>query len=872
MANLQLVGNIAGAQNARITLTLRYVTDYRDEQGRVPPPVMLFEKLPGAEWTAQPGGGPAIVYGPAHAWLTAPRVEISYTVLQPGLPPLAKTIARFITPNTDPAGYWDWTRQETGGTGTPDSPPTPINVLPGTGPQGERGPGLLQGLGPPAAALGRPGDSYVNQNTWDIYLKAGTWVLTGNIRGGTGGIGPKGDPGVDGKSFPVPTAQQIGFIPVADGSQPSGFSWSNQSALRLARLGDVAVTGITDGQTLMWDAAARKFVPGTPAGSSLDPEAVQDLVAAMLIQGAGIGITYDDETGRVTISVPGSGGAVAWGDITGKPVSFPPSAHQHVSTNINDFKAAVAALFAQGTGVTLSTDPATGITTISATGGAGGGLDAEQVQDLVAEMLVQGSGVTLAYDDVTGKLTISAIGGGGTSTIQRPLTAWVEIGGSDSTGAIGDAGLPYATINAALEAGAALGGALVIRLGMGSFAPITQAKLDNAALTHISIIGVRRPVVDSVTAPTTLIGGSIIKGPFMALRDHLQVEGLGVDSGSAVCAALYGGSPQEGLLLAVPAVADPGQPLRPGLRAVNVVGLCSSPGAAVHAFACVNGSEPHLDNIETWYGVHGMAFKSQGGYVGRVNGHGHGQDTAIFKTDGYSHCEGVVAGPIECHAVGAAGRGVILEASGGGQVTNDLTVTILNFTAQPAVVFAGGGTLRNIRANVLNIGGGSLSAGSVGTLTNVIVTDVMAPPATGGGGGTGGPALFGRATANSPQAIPGGGTWVQIDLPIVTSAAGGAMVANQFTCPAAGTYSVKGSAAFYTLTAGQQYGLGIRVNGRPKVTDSSSAAGSVQTVFIGGDFECNAGDIITLWAKNASAAAIYEDGSDDYTVLSVLKL
>lgn len=47
-----------------------------------------------------------------------------------------------------------------------------------------------------------------------------------------------------------------------------------------------------------------------------------------LIQGANITITESEE--GVTISSSGGGGgSTAWGDITGKPATFAPSAHSH---------------------------------------------------------------------------------------------------------------------------------------------------------------------------------------------------------------------------------------------------------------------------------------------------------------------------------------------------------------------------------------------------------------------------------------------------------------------------------------------------------------------------------------------------------------
>ena len=82
-----------------------------------------------------------------------------------------------------------------------------------TGPQGEPGTdglNLLTGKGEPAASLGNAGDSYIDTETWDYYVKGNSgWIKQGNIKGQDGTDGEKGsqgdkgetgDPGADGTS------------------------------------------------------------------------------------------------------------------------------------------------------------------------------------------------------------------------------------------------------------------------------------------------------------------------------------------------------------------------------------------------------------------------------------------------------------------------------------------------------------------------------------------------------------------------------------------------------------------------------------------------------------------------------------------------
>lgn len=79
-----------------------------------------------------------------------------------------------------------------------------------TGPQGEPGKdgtSLLTGKGIPSTSLGSVGDSYIDTDTWDYYVKGEDgWVKAGNIKGEPGqdgedgAVGPVGSQGEDGLS------------------------------------------------------------------------------------------------------------------------------------------------------------------------------------------------------------------------------------------------------------------------------------------------------------------------------------------------------------------------------------------------------------------------------------------------------------------------------------------------------------------------------------------------------------------------------------------------------------------------------------------------------------------------------------------------
>ncbi len=90
--------------------------------------------------------------------------------------------------------YEDWLasiKGEKGDTGTPGK----------DGTNGKDGSSVLSGKGAPADTLGKDGDSYIDTETFDFYVKAdGKWAKSGNIKGDTGASGSNGNDGKNGSN------------------------------------------------------------------------------------------------------------------------------------------------------------------------------------------------------------------------------------------------------------------------------------------------------------------------------------------------------------------------------------------------------------------------------------------------------------------------------------------------------------------------------------------------------------------------------------------------------------------------------------------------------------------------------------------------
>lgn len=273
----RFVGEIAGTEQYECTAVVTYLDDYRDPSGQLAPTTLAFRKPPGGQWIVTGSGEPAEVFGPDNDRDPRARVRVTYVVVRPYLPPFGRSVERLVWPNTTTPGFWDFTipsSQQPAFQGGPGHPSI-LEVLPGQGPRGERGTSWLHGRGAPFYGLGLPGDLYLDLTSWDVYTKSPDWTLAGNIRGGQGGVGARGPRGADGKSMPLPTPDQMGYVPVADGSQPLGFSWKNARTLglKLRDLVDVDTLGLSDGNVLIWDATLRKWKPGTAStGGPTDPD------------------------------------------------------------------------------------------------------------------------------------------------------------------------------------------------------------------------------------------------------------------------------------------------------------------------------------------------------------------------------------------------------------------------------------------------------------------------------------------------------------------------------------------------------------------------------------------------------------------------
>jgi hypothetical protein len=158
--------------------------------------------------------------------------------------------------------------------------------------------------------------------------------------------------------------------------------------------------------------------------------------------------------------------------------------------------------------------------------------------------------------------------------------------------------------------------------------------MDYMAQDNVTFIGAGMP--ETALDLNSLIDGTgtIINGPFYWHCSNFQCRDLGVDSGLAICAALYGGAAKDGfasvqLNRAVPVFWSGGYFDR-------IMGLCAAPSSLFHAVLIEAGNALSIGSLYGRRGVHGVVIKSQNYRAQLLDGWDCDQNSVILKSDTYA--------------------------------------------------------------------------------------------------------------------------------------------------------------------------------------------------------------------------------------------
>jgi hypothetical protein len=237
---------------------------------------------------------------------------------------------------------------------------------------------------------------------------------------------------------------------------------------------------------------------------------------------------------------------------------------------------------------------------------------------------------------------------------------YVDSLGNNATGAIGRPDKPFQTIDAALDAGAAVR-SLRVKIGMGTFASPDSAKLRG----NLWLEGSGKPGYNNqstttafaaitITDPTALKGGTILRGQVCFRNqkgNNVHVTDLGVDGGSAF---VTGGGTESNQLIFINSHLTAPWLLMKNIVIKNVTTLGRTAGSSFHGIQIENGFKPYIENCDTYFSTHGIVLKTFGGLVVNVRCNFHTLNAVILKTDTY--------------AIGWLPRLVNYEIQGGGGV------------------------------------------------------------------------------------------------------------------------------------------------------------------------------------------------------------
>ena len=458
---------------------------------------------------------------------------------------------------------------------------------------------------------------------------------------------------------------------------------------------------------------------------------------------------------------------------------------------------------------------------------------------------------------------VAALAGGG-STTAIVATAWVETTGSDAAGAVGNITKPYATLNAALDALAGITTSVRINVGIGSFASIlddytgpTTANPSSKLRSNLSIIGAARPELDSQTAPTTLQNGSVIKGRlnFHSTRTNITLENLGIDSGSVVCAAQYGGADSSALEF-----YNMGQSATPpatGIKVKNCIALCKSYGAAGHGMLFENLLNPQVSDVWSYFGLHGVIFKTIGLTATGVHSFGHSMDCIYFKDDSYARCYGnTLSNAVVGNVSGADAPVGIFFTTGSTTPLQRCTITNVQCIGVGTYDVKSDTLSTGLNQNI-TISGIQTDAGNIRTnLTSYDPATFFISP----GVGTSLNAVRVYSSVNIPTTNSVAKT-IPFDSERYDTAAMHDNVTNnsRLTAPVTGIYNITGGVAFSANVAGY---LWVLLNGVDTIVSTNLASGGQYMVAT--QYRLVAGDYIELIAYQGTGS-ININVSDKYS-------
>jgi hypothetical protein len=169
------------------------------------------------------------------------------------------------------------------------------------------------------------------------------------------------------------------------------------------------------------------------------PETIRDTIGSTVVGSGLVTVTPNDVADTVTVSTTATANSsdatlLNRANHTGTQTSAT------VSDLLETIDDRVAALLVAGANVSLTYNDAAGTLTVASSGGAGGGLDTESVQDVIGSTVVGSGLITATYNDVANTHTISTTATAWDAEQTRDTVASALVAGTNVTITPNDAG------------------------------------------------------------------------------------------------------------------------------------------------------------------------------------------------------------------------------------------------------------------------------------------------------------------------------------------------------------------------------------------------------------------------------------------------
>lgn len=228
----------------------------------------------------------------------------------------------------------------------------------------------------------------------------------------------------------------------------------------------------------------------------------------------------------------------------------------------------------------------------------------------------------------------------GTAAVTGLVSDYPDWWGTGGTCWVIGASVPCPIVKNAVAALSANGGSVSLNApeyywsGQNTEPPTTYTSVPYT-LDNITIQGARKPVVDSETAPTTLVYGSIIQGNLNFTANGVHISHFGVDVGSAITAGLFAGAGEDGIIINNPDQLV-GRPYWTGFQEEDVIALGSGNTAQFHSILNENLDHAYIHNVSAYLNTHCIAFKGANSIVDGVHARGCFTDGLVSKSDAYA--------------------------------------------------------------------------------------------------------------------------------------------------------------------------------------------------------------------------------------------